>query len=192
MQQKYFLLNKMEEGSGGVFLWSSKPAERFKGRVWRWDGGLIPTQMERCWTCKLASNGALCSLGREDKWRLLSDTAVAKGESSFLSSLLAKDGITAASQALHSFSGKQEKVATACRLFAVPLGFCRRKKIAKVMHTIFNLEAKQVYFRMCPCSFWRDGRRGACSHPPVAKFFAFSWWPSFVQPFWNLNQVLSE
>lgn len=34
---------------------------------------------------------------------------------------------------------------TACRLFTVPLGFCRRKKIAKVIHTIFNLEAKKVY-----------------------------------------------
>lgn len=33
---------------------------------------------------------------------------------------------------------------TACRLFPVPLGFCRRKKIAKVIHTIFNLEAKPV------------------------------------------------
>lgn len=57
--------------------------------------------------------------------------------------------------------------------FAVPLGFCRREKTAKVIYTIFNLEAKQVYFGKCPCSFWRDGRRGACAHPPVAKFFAF-------------------
>lgn len=34
---------------------------------------------------------------------------------------------------------------TAWRLFAVPFGFCRRKKIAQVIHTIFNLEAKQEY-----------------------------------------------
>uniref|UniRef100_A0A8D2NBB2 Anion exchange protein n=1 Tax=Zonotrichia albicollis TaxID=44394 RepID=A0A8D2NBB2_ZONAL len=36
------------------------------------------------------------------------------GESSFLSSLLAKDGIPAGSQPLHIFSGKQEKVAAYC------------------------------------------------------------------------------
>lgn len=34
---------------------------------------------------------------------------------------------------------------TAYRLFPVPLGLCRRKKIAKVIHTIFNLGAEQVY-----------------------------------------------
>lgn len=59
---------------------------------------------------------------------------------------LAKDGIPVDhSPYVALVKSRRKWLLTAHRLFPVPLGFCRRKKIAKVIDTIFNLGAKQVY-----------------------------------------------
>lgn len=70
-----------------------------------------------------------------------------KGESYFLSCLFQKEDLRSQppSQPLCSLSGKQEKVASTCKLVAVPVFCtsvcsCRRKKmVARAIRTIFSL-----------------------------------------------------